>query len=229
MNAKLEARSLTKTFRVSSQEITILNDINVIFKQGSSYAITGPSGVGKSTLLHCIAGIDKPTSGHVYYNNSSVYDFTDKERHAWFSHSVGLVFQQPYLIAELTVLENVILKAMVGHDDLAAARTEAQELLDVVGLKDKLHAAPHSLSGGQQQRVALARALLNKPAFLLADELTGNLDYATGARIMDLIMRYRQDHGMGLIISSHDPHVIERMEIAFNLHNGKLLTHEKHI
>src|SRR5262249_15677130 len=147
---------------------------------------------------------------------------TQQEQAQWFNKQVGLVFQQPYLINELSVIENVMAKGLIAGMPKAECCAKAAALLDKVGLLNKADSMPATLSGGQQTRVALARALLNDPLFLLADEPTGNLDEKTGQEIVEVILEIQAALGMGVIISSHDPYVTERMQIVLSLHNGVL-------
>jgi ABC-type lipoprotein export system ATPase subunit len=220
----ITAINLTKQFTQGSTTIDVLKNISISFAQGSTYAITGTSGSGKSTLLHLLAGIDTPTHGTVAYNSTPISSFSETERSHFLNKTVGLIFQLPYLIQELSVIENVALKGFINNINRAASLEQAHQLLATVGLADKAYAAPATLSGGQQQRVAIARALFNKPAFLLADEPTGNLDEKTGASIIDFINECQQKWHMGLIISTHDQYVAQKMKQAYHLHNGILTT-----
>lgn len=200
----------------------VLRSVSVTFEQGSSYAITGVSGMGKSTAIHLLAGIDVPTTGSVTYNGQDLSLCSSIERSGFFNKKIGLVFQLPYLIKELSVRENVLLPAMIAGQSNDWCTERSNYLLERVGLLDKADHKPATLSGGQQQRVALARALCNLPAFLLADELTGNLDEATGQSIVKLLVELQDENKMGLIISTHDEKVWRAMETVFELHNGEL-------
>lgn len=200
----------------------ILNNISVVFTQGTTYAITGASGSGKSTLLHILSGLDVPTHGHVYLNDTCI-DTLDKRLHSQLlQESFGLVFQLPYLIAELSVVENVMLKGIISGQSRDTCLEKAHKLLTRIGLESKAEANPLSLSGGQQQRVAIARALFNKPVFLFADEPTGNLDEKTGHAIIDFLLECQQQWGMGMIISSHDAYVAQAVQHVLHLHEGQL-------
>ena len=200
----------------------VLSGITYSFESGHSYAITGVSGTGKSTLMHILAGIDTPSEGEVLYDDKSLQLMNSQEKNNFLNKVVGLVFQEPYLIKELTVVENVMLKGLIIHQPYDEAYKRAVDLLSFVGLADKATHHPLSLSGGQQQRVAILRALFNRPQFLLADEPTGNLDIDNAASIVDLLEKGRE-WGMGLIISSHDPSVAKRMERQLVLKHGKLV------
>ena len=223
MNKKLlSLANVHKSYVQGNQKIEVLKGVTVTFIAGHSYALTGASGSGKSTLVHLLAGLDTPTSGIISYNERNIYTLRPEQKNIFLSTAIGLVFQYPYLIKELTVLENVMAKGFIAHKDEASVMGEAQVLIEQVGLKDKLHAYPGQLSGGQAQRVAIARALMNRPDFLIADEPTGNLDQETGNKIIDLLMELAKKWNMGLIISSHDAYVTKKMEIMYELKDGQL-------
>ena len=220
--AVLAVENLHKTFISGTTELPVLCGITATFEQGASYAITGVSGSGKSTFIHLMAGLDSPTSGTVSFNHENLATMSPGAKDRFLQHSIGLVFQLPYLIGELSVLENVMVKGLVAGQSLAQSRAHALELLKAVRLADKASSKPYSLSGGQQQRVALARALFSKPAFLLADEPTGNLDERTGRAIVQLLLTCQQEWGMGIVVSSHDAYVAEYMGTMYQLHDGKM-------
>lgn len=222
-NAILTAQEISKTFVQGTEKITVLSTINATFVQQKSYAITGISGSGKSTLMHIISGLDTPTSGTVLFNNQSIQAFSADERSHFLNQSIGLVFQSPHLIRELSVLENVILPGLIAGVAKNECIQRAEQLLHKVSLSDKKNQKPGELSGGQQQRVAIARALFNEPAFLIADEPTGNLDIMTGKAIVDLLVSCHHEWGMGLIISSHDEYVTQRMGEIYVLEQGTLV------
>lgn len=217
-NIIISVQSISKSF-ISTK---VLHTITQQFEQRYTYAISGFSGSGKSTLLHIIAGLERPDRGKVFYNARDLTQYSHREKEQFFNKEVGLIFQLPYLIDELTVIENVLCKAFIGGQPLDESYEKAKQLLNELGIGEKLSDFPRSLSGGQQQRVALARALLNKPAFLLADEPTGNLDETTGRSIIEILLRYHKEYGMGLIISSHDEYVIQKMDTILVLNNGFL-------
>ncbi len=216
----LKAEGLEKSFLEGNKETFVLRDISVSFSQEKTYGITGVSGTGKSTFIQLLAGLDAPTSGTVSFNDQLLNKMTPQEHERFLQKNVGLIFQLPYLIKELSVLENSMLPAIIAGASEQEARDTALTLLDQVGLSDKIDACPASLSGGQQARVALARALANRPAFLLADEPTGNLDEQTGKEIISILLSLQKEWGMGLIISTHDSYVAEAMEIRYRLHDG---------
>lgn len=213
---------LHKEFLQATKKLNVLSNIDATFNQGSSYAITGVSGSGKSTLLHILGGLEKPTSGTVHFNDHNLYTLKQKTKERLLNQSIGFVFQFHYLIKELTVLENVMMKALIAGSSLLQAKEDARELLDHIGLTDKVNAYPTQLSGGEQQRVSIARALINKPAFLLADEPTGNLDADNAQRIVDLFRHFQEEYAMGLIICTHDQAVYTKMQTIMHLHEGVL-------
>ena len=221
-NLPLHTKNLYKSYRQADQELIVLKGITATFEPGKTYAITGVSGSGKSTFLHLLAGLDEPTQGFVYYGNQDLAQLTSAEKVTFLTRSIGLVFQQPYLIREMTILENVMIKGLLGFNNYIQTQMRAKKLLEQVGLADKIEQYPGQLSGGQQQRVAIARALMNQPEFLLADEPTGSLDVKTGESIMELLLQLREHWNMGLIVSSHEPYVYEKMETIFELKDGNL-------
>lgn len=215
---RISLQNISKQFR----ESIVLSDISYSFEQDLTYAITGHSGSGKSTLLHIIAGLETPTTGAVLYNNIDICQFSKKMKEDFFINKLGLIFQLPYLIDELTVIENVMSKGFIAGLPYQECYAEALRLLKELGIEEKASAAPRTLSGGQQQRVSLARALLLRPQFLLADEPTGNLDEETGSIIIDLLLRYHDSYGMGIIVSSHDEYVTDKMSTILRLKDGHL-------
>ncbi|MEM9416376.1 MAG: ABC transporter ATP-binding protein [Planctomycetota bacterium] len=224
----LHATNLKRSFNEAGRELHVLRGVDLDVHRGEWLSILGRSGSGKSTLLHLIGGLDRPTAGKVLFNGDT--DITqlrggrlDRYRNA----HVGLVFQQYHLLPELNALENVLIGAMLGHplfawpDQRKAARNRAEQLLDRVGLKDRLTHRPNKLSGGERQRVAIARALINKPQLLLADEPTGNLDIDTSASIMDLFHELHAE-GQTLVMVTHDRAVADKGDRTVTLSKGKL-------
>ncbi|HEV2917322.1 MAG TPA: ABC transporter ATP-binding protein [Candidatus Babeliales bacterium] len=221
-NQTLEVKNVSKTFNHHQVQHTILNNITIQFHQGSTYAITGVSGSGKSTFMHLLAGLDTPTSGTIIYQHNSLTSMSAQQRSLFLNKSIGLLFQNPYLIRELSVIENVMVPALIAKTSYQTAYNNAYALLKQVGLESKENLVPSILSGGEQQRVALARALCNKPAFLLADEPTGSLDEHTARTIIDLLVYCQQTWHMGLIVSTHDIQVARAMHYIYMLHDGIL-------
>lgn len=217
----LTALNITKSYTTNEQTNIVLDGVTYTFKSATSYAIMGVSGTGKSTLMHILAGVDVPTTGQVLFDDTDLAQFTPRERETFLNKMIGLVFQEPYLIKELSVIENVMLKGLIAGQPLSALQPRALDLLHSIGLADKAYDRPLTLSGGQQQRVAVLRAFFNKPIFLLADEPTGNLDQENAQLVLELLEQGKQ-WGMGLIISSHDPMVAKRMQVHVRLEHGIL-------
>lgn len=219
--SRITLQGVKKSFGAQDSLIDVLSGIDVHFEQGNSYAITGVSGTGKSTLMHIIAGIDEPTNGMVFFDGKTLKELRKKSS-CFLGNFIGLVFQAPYLIPELSVEENVMMPALIAGTKDKIAKEKARFLLEKVGLEQKCNANPFSLSGGQQQRVAVVRAVMNEPAFLLADEPTGNLDSKTGKYIVDLLLACQGQWGMGIVVTSHDAYVAKNMRNCFELHGGRL-------
>lgn len=216
---ELCVNGITKKFK----NITVLNGITYSFKRGTTYAITGASGSGKSTLIHILAGLDVPTKGTITFKKRQLNQLSQKER----AKSIGLVFQYPYLIKELTVLENIELAGLCIGSSKSESKKRALELLSLVELQKTATWSTGQLSGGQKQRIALARALMNRPSFLFADELTGNLDHDTGLNIITLVLSYCRQWNMGLILSSHNQEISHMMDLVFTLKDGNLVSMDK--
>jgi ABC-type lipoprotein export system ATPase subunit len=220
---QLSAHQITKTYAQDTENVLcVLKSITIDFSHNKTCAIMGVSGTGKSTFMHILAGLDSPTSGHITYNQKNIDTLPLKERCEFLNKTVGLMFQSPHLINELSVEENVMLPGLIAHQKREWCQMRARELLATVGLHTKYQSPPATLSGGQQQRVALARALFNKPAFLLADEPTGNLDVATGKQIVELLMACQREWGMGMIISTHDEYIAQQMNEIYLIIDGNL-------
>ena len=183
----------------------------------------GCSGTGKSTLLHMMAGIDRPTSGTIALGDRIISCLAFSQKIEFLQKSVSIVLQQPYLINELTVLENVMLKDIIANGVTSESKDRALQLLHEVGLDSKAHCLPSTLSGGQQQRIAILRAIFQVPHFLLADEPTGNLDEQSGEQIINLLLHYKKKYGMGLIISTHDIKITQQCDVILKIEHQKLL------
>ena len=221
----LEARCLTKTFAAAHGELTVVRDIEFAIPPGSACAVVGPSGSGKTTLLGLCAGLDRPTSGEVLIDGQPLSELDEDELSALRNRKIGFVFQNFQLLATLTVLENVMVPLELRGDANAEAR--AKELLDQVGLDDRLDHYPVQLSGGEQQRVSLARAFMNEPSLLFADEPTGNLDGETGDRVQDLLFELNAERGTALVVVTHDEELARRTERIIRLRNGVAVADER--
>ena len=200
--------------------LTILDDIDLDVRRGEFVAVLGPSGSGKSTLLALMAGLDRPSSGEVLFEGERIDAWSEDRLALLRRHKIGFVFQAFQLLGNLTARENVMLPMeLLG---LSQARRRAEELLGAVGLSERGHHYPSQLSGGEQQRVALARAFAPRPALLLADEPTGNLDGATGRVVLDLLVKMRAEEGATLVLVTHDPAVAELADRRIHLLDGRI-------
>ena len=219
MTPIVEGRGLTRTFPMASGAVTALRDVSIGIAAGEYVAITGPSGCGKSTLLHLLGCVDTPTSGSLMFEGRDVAALTESERSRIRLTRIGFVFQRFFLLPMLDAAENVELPQAEMGVPLAARRTRTRELLRYVGLEDRARHRPSQLSGGEMQRVAIARALANRPALLLADEPTGELDEDTGGQIADLFDRVHAD-GTALAVVTHNPVLAERARRRLTMKRG---------
>jgi len=219
----LTAENLSKTYHLGKASIEVLHGAQLAVEDGESVAIIGASGAGKSTLLHILGGLDNPDDGTVTVSGHDVYGMSRGSRTRLRATDIGFVFQSYHLMPEMDLLENVVLPAMALPDwfhGAGRARARARELLDAVGLVDRARHLPMELSGGEQQRAALARALMNEPRLVLADEPTGNLDDATGDRVLDLLLSLTRGEGHALVMVTHNRRVAERCDHVLQLSEG---------
>ncbi len=216
----IEVDHVTKQVSDSTGTLTILHDIHFSLAAKESVAIVGASGSGKSTLLSIIAGLDVPTQGTVRLAGQDLFKLDEDERAALRAKRLGFVFQSFQLLANLNAIENVMLPLeLLGRRD---ARAQAQEMLERVGLGERLTHYPKVLSGGEQQRVALARAFVGRPPILLADEPTGSLDARTGAAVIELIFELNRERGSTLVLVTHDPEIAALCSRRIELHAGRI-------
>jgi putative ABC transport system ATP-binding protein len=217
----IEVAGVTKEVQDPSGVLTILSDIGFTLRQGETAAIVGASGSGKSTLLSIVAGLDVPTRGIVSLAGTDLFALDEDARAAVRAQHVGFVFQSFHLLGNLNALENVMLPLeLAGRAD---AREAATRMLDRVGLSERLRHYPKVLSGGEQQRVALARAFVVEPKLLLADEPTGSLDFATGAKVMELMFEMNRAAGTTLLLVTHDPDIATRCDRQLHIEAGRLV------
>jgi putative ABC transport system ATP-binding protein len=221
----LRAESLTKSYLSGGRELTVLHGITFDLEPGAFLAIVGPSGSGKSTLLALLAGLDQPTSGRVVLSGTDLGPLSEDERARLRSERVGFVFQAFNLIPTLTARENVEVPLELRGEEPG---DRASALLSRVGLEGRGHHYPAQLSGGEQQRVALARAFIHRPKLLFADEPTGNLDAATGARVIDLMTELNEEQGTTLVLVTHDPELAARARRVIRLRDGRVVEDEAH-
>jgi ABC-type lipoprotein export system ATPase subunit len=225
LSVLLEARGVAKTYTMSAKSISVLSSASLTVSEGEAVAVIGKSGAGKSTLLHILGALDHPDAGQVVIGGQDVYACSNRRRESIRSETLGFVFQSYHLLPELDVLENVMLPAMARRGYLRGLRgwrARAEELLECVGLKDRAGHTPLELSGGEQQRVALARALMNDPQIVLADEPTGNLDSATGKRVLDYLFTLTRDRGHALVIVTHNEGVADSCDSVLHLTDGAI-------
>ena len=223
MNNFIKTENVVKIYNQGKQnELTVLKDIDLEIKKGGMITLFGPSGSGKSTLLHIIGCLDRPTSGKVYIEGKDVSRLSDDELAYIRRDKLGFVFQQFNLVSALTALENVELPMKISGNNRKKTRKKAIELLNSVGLGDRLNHFPRQLSGGEMQRVAIARALANEPDVILADEPTGNLDSKTGKEIVDLMIKLNKK-GYTFIVVTHDISIAKYATRKINIKDGKIL------
>ncbi len=217
----IEAIDLTRSLPLGGELVPILRGVSFTVDPGEWIALTGPSGSGKSTLLGILAGLDSPTSGRIVVDGTDVTRLGERAMARLRNEKIGVVFQSFNLIGSLTAQENVEAPLHVGSSR-SNARDAAREVLGLVGLSDRLAHRPHQLSGGQQQRVAIARALVTRPALLIADEPTGNLDSATGKQVLELLETLRRDLRITVVVATHDPEVAARADRNLHMLDGLL-------
>ena len=217
---QIELRHVTKRFPSGDATITVVEDVDLKIATGEAVAIVGPSGSGKSSLLALIAGLDRPSSGEIMLNGRAIQDLSEDELALLRRDSIGFVFQSFQLLTNLTARENVLLPLELAEVEEAERR--ADRLLAEVQLAERGHHYPAQLSGGEQQRVALARAFATAPPILLADEPTGNLDRATGAMVLDMLRRLREENGTTMVLVTHDAAVAQVADRVVHLLDGRL-------
>jgi len=218
----ITGRDLTKSFRNGGVSIDVLQGINADLDIGETVAIVGPSGIGKSTLLHILGTLDRPDDGTLLFQGENVLRYEDAKLAAFRNKAIGFVFQFHHLLPEFSALENAMMPALINGFDKPQANKAAEEILVRVGLQDRLHHRVGKLSGGEQQRVALARALVLKPAILLADEPTGNLDKKNSDQVHQLLLDLNQEFLMTLVVVTHNMELASYMTRCVTLIEGRL-------
>ena len=218
---KIELRGLVKTFRHNSIQVEVLTGVDLDIRQGETLAVVGASGVGKSTLLHILGTLERPSTGKVQWDGEDVFSLDDRSLAAFRNRKVGFVFQFHHLLAEFNALENVMMPALIARLPQPVARDLAEAILVRVGLKERLTHRVSTLSGGEQQRVAVARALVLEPEVLLADEPTGNLDPKSGGRVQELILELNHERGLTSVIVTHNLEMARILDRQITLLDGK--------
>ena len=217
----LRAVDLHREFRTPDATLHVLRGINLTMPRGDTVAVTGASGVGKSTLLHRLGGLDRPTAGAVEIDGTRVDNQSEADLAAFRNRNVGFVFQFHYLLEDFSAAENVMMPVLVAGQSRTQARRRAELLLDMVGLSERKNHRPAQLSGGEQQRVAVARALANDPRIVLADEPSGDLDSATGRMLHELLFRLNREQSIALLIATHNRELADRCNRTLEIVEGK--------
>lgn len=218
----IKVENLSKSFSSERGVIHVLQSVDLSIAAGERIAIAGASGAGKTTLMHLIGGLDRPSSGSVKFEGREIFHFSLAELDAFRNRSIGFIFQFHQLLPEFTALENVMMPARIGRIPLSQARERAENLLRAVGLIHRLEHKPGQLSGGEQQRVAIARALVMGPRLLLADEPTGNLDSGTSEEIVDLLDRLHAEHNLTMVLVTHSQKIAVSMDRVIHMEDGRL-------
>jgi len=222
----LKATEIRKAFQVGDRQLEVLHGVNIELMRGEILGLMGPSGAGKTTLLNIVGLLDNPTEGEVLLEGSSAWKLSQEERSKLRNRLIGFVFQFYHLLPELSAVENAILPAMIAHGSRAFRKrkkdyvAKAEEMLRGFGLENRLRHRPGQMSGGEQQRVAIARALLLDPPMLIADEPTGNLDRATGEKVLEIIFEEQQKRSLALLIVTHDERLAQRCERVVYIDDG---------
>ncbi len=221
----IECKNLTKEYLSGENVVKAVDDVSVSFEQGEFCAITGPSGSGKSTFLHILSSLENPTSGNIFYGEKTLSSYNDNQLSILRRRRFGFVFQAYNLVQELTGYENILLPVML--DNKKPDEEYLNKIIDILGIRDRLHHLPSALSGGQQQRIAIARALANRPSILFADEPTGNLDGKSSREVLALLKYVSKQLGVTLILVTHDLYVAEQAERILTIEDGKIVKDTK--
>ena len=225
MTAILTGNNITKTYQDGKTTTNVLNHLDISINSGERIAIVGTSGSGKSTLLHILGGLDVPTSGEVWLHGQRINDLNETQRGELRNQHLGFIYQFHHLLAEFTAIENVAMPLLMRKAvPIAVARQQSIELLEKVGLGHRLTHRPGELSGGERQRVAIARALVTKPSLILADEPTGNLDYANAQAVFEILSELQKDFNTALLMVTHDRQLAQLADKQLALQNGTWVT-----
>jgi lipoprotein-releasing system ATP-binding protein len=222
MNSLLSVRGLSKSYTEGERIITVLNDLSLELEESERLAIVGESGVGKSTLLHLLGTLDRPTKGEILYRGQAIPLDDEAALSRFRNREIGFVFQFHYLLPDFSALENVMLPALIQGIDTAKAKADAEQLLELVGLKERISHRPGKLSGGEQQRVAVARSVILQPKLILADEPTGSLDLRIGEEVQNLLFQLNAEKGIALIVATHNREFAEKIGRRAILRDGRL-------
>jgi lipoprotein-releasing system ATP-binding protein len=218
----IEAKGISRGFRQGPKRVQVLTDVNLQMAAGTSMAIVGASGAGKSTLLHILGGLDRPDEGEVLVDGKSLWKMNDPQRSDLRNSRMGFIYQFHHLLAEFTALENVAMPLLIRGESATDAAKRATEILEKVGLGQRMDHKPGELSGGERQRAAVARALVGNPGCVLGDEPTGNLDERIANQVFDQLLELNKELNTSLILVTHDMRLAARMNQRYELHLGKL-------
>ena len=216
----IAVRGLTKSFRTGLGVVEVLKGVSMSIRSGERVAIVGASGAGKTTFMHLLGGLDRPTSGSITFDGRDIFSFAPRELDQFRNRSIGFVFQFHQLLPEFSALENVMMPALIKRVSVAEARKQAHAILESVGLSHRTTHKPGQLSGGEQQRVAIARSLVMSPQLLLADEPTGNLDSVTSEEILQLLDQLHIEYNLTMVIVTHSKLVADRMDRVVRMVDG---------
>lgn len=223
----IEIKKLTKIYNSTEVQVVAVNGIDLAFDKGEFAAIVGPSGSGKTTFLNLIGGLDRPTSGEVIVDGVNIWNLKSRKLIDFRMNNIGFVFQSYNLIPVLTAKENVEFVMHLQGRPKAERNKRTRELMEAVGLADRLNSRPAKLSGGQQQRVAVARALASKPTFILADEPTANLDSKSTENLLDIMENLNKEENITFLFSTHDARVVKKARRVITIEDGKVFSDEK--
>jgi len=216
----LQAQDVSKTYTIGDRQITVLDDVSFVVNSGEFLVVNGSSGSGKSTLLSLMSGLDNPTTGRIWVDETDITDMSEDDLAPLRNEFIGFVFQSFHLVPSLTALENIMFPAELKRDSQALQKAES--LLQRVGLQERADNFPHQLSGGEKQRVAICRALINNPKLVFADEPTGNLDSHNGEAILQLLLELRQERQTTLVLVTHSAEIAKRAERVITLQDGRI-------
>jgi lipoprotein-releasing system ATP-binding protein len=217
----LEGIDIHKSFQTGAETLHVLKGVDIRIRRGEIVSVVGASGVGKSTLLHILGALDRPTQGKVRLDSTDVFSLNDKKLAHFRNKTVGFVFQFHHLLPEFSALENVMMPRLIAGEEMGSIKEKAERFLSEVGLAERIHHKPGELSGGEQQRVAVARALVNEPQIVIADEPSGNLDKATGEELHNLLSELNRKKNQTFIIATHNQLLAQRAHRIVTLVDGK--------
>ena len=219
----LEAKDIIKSYQTTKRvNLKVLRGVSIKIEKSKITIIVGASGAGKSTLLHLLGGLDRPNSGEVVFNQKNIFNFSDDKLAQFRNKNVGFVFQFHHLLPEFTALENVMIPQLIEGTNFTKAKIRSEELLNTVGLNERLDHKPAELSGGEQQRVAVARALANSPGIIFADEPTGNLDSTNSEEIHKLIVNLKTKFGLTFVIVTHNQNLVDLADQIYEIKDGQI-------